>query len=515
VRTPALVLLAVLAAAAVAVAVEGDDDPVARTETRPPVVILVLDEMPTDVLLTPGGEIDAHRYPNFAALAGTSTWFRNGHAVFDSTFGAVPAILDGRMPHPFRAADVRLHQPSIFHLMHGLGYDVIKVESATALCPPRICPGARTRRPGVLSRLAGSGRPARLHRWIGAIRDRPRPTFYFHHALLPHEPWIYLPSGRQNRPSGEDPVPGINKPGGFHDRGLTDFNHLRHLLQVGFTDRELGRLVRRLRRTGLFDRALLVVLADHGYSFEMNVPGRRRARDSNVEELAPVPFFVKAPGQTEGAVSDSVVRTLDVVPTVADLLGVQVTWRNAGTSAFSPIAQEREAIALPARGFRRLVAIDREGFERRRARIRAARARTFGTGRHSALVFGDPWESAYRIGPHRELLGRRVADVAPASGGPHAELANAELLADVDPHDEIFPTRLAGRIEGGAPGDVRDLAAAVNGRIRAVGRSFHLRGRRPEFFSMMVPESALREGRNEVELLEVSPSGKLQRGLTP
>jgi hypothetical protein len=51
----------------------------------------------------------------------------------------------------------------------------------------------------------------------------------------------------------------------------------------------------------------------------------------------------------------------------------------------------------------------------------------------------------------------------------------------------------------------------VNGWIRAVGRSFHLRGRRTEFFSLLVPESALRPGRNAITLLEVRPGGRLAR----
>ena len=510
-RTPALALLvAILLGAAVAVAVESDDQSGLPRERRPPVVVLVLDEFPTDTLTAPGGRIDANRYPNFAALAGSSTWFRNGHTIFDSTFKAVPSILDGRMPRPRTAADVRSHQPSIYHLLNDLGYAVVKAESASAICPPWICANTRTRRPSVLRRLAGGGRPARLHKWIGAIRRRPRPTFYFHHALLPHEPWIYLPSGRQSRPTGNDPIPGINKPGGWGDPGLTDHNHLRHLLQVGFTDYELGRLMRRLRRTGLFDRALLIVVADHGYSFQLDVVSRRQVTERNIEQIAPVPFFVKAPGQTQGRVDDSVVRNVDVVATIADLLNVPVPWRNDGHSAFSEFTGARRHVSLPRRDFSRVVSIDVGELERRREALRRWRAAKFGTGLQSELVFGDPWAAAYRIGPHRELLGRRVRAAAlPDSRTVEGELANAELLDHVGPGDSILPTRVVGRLEGSPPGAVRDLAVVVNGRIRAVGRSFHLRGRRPEFFSLIVPETALRRGDNALDLLEVQPGGRL------
>src|SRR5919201_4304154 len=200
----------------------GDEEPAESAVRHPPVVFIVFDEFPADDLLRPDGSIDAERFPNFAELASISTWFPNGHTVYDSTFKAVPAILDGRRPREGTAPDVRSHKPSIYHVMDRLGYEVFKVESASAVCPPDICPGARTRRPGVLARLSGAGRPARFHKWVGAIRRRPQPAFYFQHSLMPHEPWLYLPDGRQSRPSGIEPIPTINHPPGFDDRQLSE-----------------------------------------------------------------------------------------------------------------------------------------------------------------------------------------------------------------------------------------------------------------------------------------------------
>jgi len=482
----------------------GDEDPAESAERHPPVVVVVFDEFPADDLLGPDGQIDAERFPNFAELASMSTWFPNGHTVYDSTFKAVPSILDGRLPEPKTAPDVRSHKPSLFHVMDRLGYEVFKVESASAVCPPAICPGARTRRPGVLARLAGAGRPARFHHWVGAIRNRTRPAFYFQHALLPHEPWLYLPSGRQSRPAGNDPVEGINKLSGFDDPDLSVHNHLRHLLQVGYTDRLVGELLDRLRRTGQLRRALLVVTADHGYSFQVGLRSRRLLSERNVEEIAPVPFFVKAPGQTEGRVDASLVRNIDIVATVTDLLGGSVFYRQDGHSAFSDATRGRRDFRIRTRDFAHEVRIGLREMQRRRTLWRRRWARLFGTGIESRILYGDPWAMAYRIGPHPELLGRLVSSLRVERDDEiTAEVANASFVRQVNPGDTLFPTRVTGPLRGVPFGEHRDVAVAVNGHIRGVGRSFDLSWKGREYFSVMVPETSLRAGRNRVEVYEV------------
>ncbi len=229
-------------------------------------------------------------------------------------------------------------------------------ESVSPVCPPAVCPSEAGRPADVLAELRGAERPLRLERWIGSIRPRERPTLYVHHALLPHEPWIYLPSGRPVRPPGIDPIGAINRPNGFADRDLTDHNQLRHLLQVGFVDREVGALVRHLRRVHLLRRALVVVVADHGYSFEVGVKDRRKVTASNVDQIAPVPFFVKAPGQTRGRVRDELVANFDVVPTVAGLLGVRVPWPHESRSAYSEARDDVQRIRIPTRDFGDVVA---------------------------------------------------------------------------------------------------------------------------------------------------------------
>ena len=126
--------------------------------------MLIIDEFPTESLLGADGNIDAARYPNFARLASIATWFRNSTAVLDETTGAVPAILDGRLPHRGQRAELRYHPHSVYTLFGERGYRVTDSEEATAICPRRTGPGctcpradirvraSRTRCPGSAAR---------------------------------------------------------------------------------------------------------------------------------------------------------------------------------------------------------------------------------------------------------------------------------------------------------------------------------------------------------------------------
>ena len=135
-------------------------------------------------------------------------------------------------------------------------------------------------------------------------------------------------------------------------------------------DRDLGLLIRHLRRAGLFDRALIAVVADHGYAFEVGVKDRRQVTESNIAQIAPVPFFVKAPGQRRGRIDDRLVRTVDMLPTIADLLGVRIPWPHDGRSAFAAVTRKRSVLRIPRRDFSRVISIGRESLERRRNAIR-------------------------------------------------------------------------------------------------------------------------------------------------
>ena len=311
-------------------------------------------------------------------------------------------------PSERTAADVRSHKPSVFHLMDRLGYEVFKVESASAVCPPDICPGARTRRPGCSRGWRAAGRPARFHRWVGAIRRRPEPAFYFHHALMPHEPWIYLPSGAAGPPRGERPDRGLNKLPGFDDPDLSVHNHLRHLLQVGYTDHQVGRAARpaaahRAARAGAHHRDRRPRLLVPGRRAQLAAAERPQRRGDRARAV-----LREGAGPDGGRGHEGLVRNIDIVATIADLLGSRRSTSRTATRR-SPPRRGRRRVRRPHARLR-------PGGAHRAARDGAAPcavAAALGAavrdrGREQVL-YGDPWAMAYRIGPHSELLGRRVA----------------------------------------------------------------------------------------------------------
>jgi Sulfatase len=514
--------------------------------TQAPIVIVLLDELPANTLVDGLGELDTARYPGFAELARNATWFKNAYTVYDSTERAQPAIMDGDLPRRDRQPISSDHPNSIFSLFaktHRMNVS----EEATAVCSRDLCHDTRLDEsyPKRMSSMAedlglvwlhvvsppdiennltsvsenwgnfggqdeeetgpirdetaglhtranlNSGRPARFQEWIDHIEPGRRPSLNLKHTLLPHVPWIYLPSGRQYRRAPNDVIPGLSNQA-YEDQGQLDVLLQRHYLQTGFTDLMLQRLWDRLKREGMWDQSLIVVLADHGVAFPHRRE-RRRLNRQTAAEIAPIPLFIKAPGQKKGKVDDAFVETIDVLPTIFDILNVDPKVGMDGKSAFSREVQQRDELRILIRNTFQVLRIPADRFERERQAVIDRNVRLFGTGR-------DGPDRIYRIGPHQELIGK------PASAAGEklpVEFPLAKDYENVNPESGYIPTHVVGRVQGPErPG--RDIAVAVNGTIAAVGNTFTLAvGDEGELVSVMVPESAFRKGRNRVEVYAV------------
>jgi Sulfatase len=524
------------------------DEAKARTiggVTQADIVVVLLDELPTNTLVDAEGKLDTERYPGFGELAENATWFENAYTVYDSTERAQPAIMDGNLPEKDHQPISGDHPNSIFTLF-GKTHRMNVSEEATTVCSRDVCDDERLdesypdrmssmsedlglvwlhvvappemeseltsvsenwgnfggaaeegasptqdlgpRARAVRAKLNG-GRPIRFQEWIDSIRPGARPALNFKHTLLPHVPWQYLPSGRRYRRQPNDAIPGLSNQA-YEDQGQLDVLFQRHVLQTQFTDLQLQNLWDKLKSEGMWDDSLIIVAADHGVAFPKQLQRRRITRET-AAEIAPIPLFIKAPGQTKAEVDDAYVETIDILPTIFDILELDPKVEMDGKSALSEEVQSRDELRILIRNSFEELRIPADEFAAERQVVIDRNQRLVGSGADGPL-------RAYRLGPNQELIGRPVS----AAGEPlDVDLAYGTEYGRVDPATGYVPAHVVGRVNG-PDRHPRDIAVAVNGTIVAVGNTFSLvEGEDGELVSVMVPESAFRKGRNDVQVL--------------
>jgi hypothetical protein len=507
----------------------------ANVDSSTPVVYLLFDEFPVIDLMNATGDIDAKRFPNFARLEHASTWFRNTTSLSATTTQAVPAILTGNPPIRGALPTAENYPHNMFTLLASR-YRMVVKESQTRLCPAQICkrkaPSARSR----LSSLYSDARVVYLHLlappsledrlpvideswgnfgtdtggelseqlpkvnadtfYIGRVRDfnrfvaafrapKTKPTLYFLHFLMPHGPWLYAPDGRV-RAVARPPAPGRNGEL-WTNADLTLQAWQRHLLQAGYTDKLLGRFMRRLRAVGLWDQALVVVGPDHGISFRAG-DLRRDPTRTNLSELAFIPLFMKLPGQKKGRIVETHISIVDILPTIADVIGVEIPWETVGRSALEatvdrPFVQVAQVTApYPAA-------------LAQRKRSLARQLGLFGSGTWNGRFAGT--------GRFRTLVGRPVAALRVAEtrdGEALVDGIGSKLLRSLPKRSPFFPSPLSGYFR--QLGNGGWVALALNGRIAAVSHTYEAGGKLR--FSLLASDRAFRAGRNVARMFVVS-----------
>ena len=523
------------------------------------VVLLVFDELPLTSLTTKDGEIDASLFPNFARLASQSTWFQNATTNHNTSELAVPAILSGITPSdptllPIQADYPRnvfallsqSHRMEIWETFTGLWVDPQKTEDVPPLAerltsladdllivyahivlPEALTSDlpsleskwgdfqdtdqqdlatARGRKTQPLATGQKYGDKASLMRgFIDAIGAPAAPTFYFLHFIFPHSPWEYLPTGERYA------LTTLRSPGRFDHRWLDSewwhaIGYQRHLLQIGFLDALLGTTLDQLEETGLYERALIIVLADHGISFRAKEPVRSAGKKS-LRDIVNIPFFVKRPFQKVPAKSDRAVESIDVLPTIADVLDINLLWDVDGFSVFDKHAPERsEKILYGNKKAGGPLSYDAETVLSQQAAI-DAKAQLFSEG--------SGWERVYAMGPRPDLLGRGINDFEMAPALPAGlVLMDRWRFDSVGSERGTVPAFIRGEIFA-EPGQAnrlpREVAVLINGQVRGVTATHPLNVSRPDttHFAVMVSPGAFKRGFNTIDIYGVGDDSQL------
>jgi len=522
-----------------------------------PVVLVIYDEFPVTMMMDKNTNINAARFPAFADLGKTATWYKNNTTVSDATYSAVPAILTGIAPQDKTQHNVPVKQ-SIYTFL-AASHRVGNVEAITHVCQPSICEPApvgdtqerltalyndltvvagRTvlpkeiadRLPAVDSTYgdfapvsSNSADPAealKVKNPKARFADTPpianvdgaaanndglriaaemqnsisgdgKPPLYVIHMLMPHVPLRFMASGDQYVPNGTD-APGLTDATWNSNSYLTNLALQRALLQAEFADTILASIVKRMKQSGIWERSLFIVTADHGSSFRPS-GSRRPVTQQNLPELANTPLFVKTPGQTSGTVSTAATRSVDIAPTIA-----QVTKTGEGLKFDGiPVSAKHTSTVVAVRNGRQEHKVKGQAAEvmKRRDQLVAEWTTTFPGGQ----------DGLYRLGPNQGLIGKQVASVATTSTNASGVINYPDSYSRIRPASGVLQIYLTGSTSGLAANV--PLAAAVDGRIVAVGESFDTPS--GVQFGMILPPATLSGTHARVQVFTVSGSSTL------
>jgi hypothetical protein len=233
----------------------------------------------------------------------------------------------------------------------------------------------------------------------------------------------------------------------------------------------------------------VIVTVDEGDSFRGG-DSRRDPSKTNLGDIAFIPLFVKLPGKDDGRVVERHVTSVDVLPTIASVIGAKVTWRVDGRSVLGSGPGSRTVrVGTFSSAYRTAQAL------RRRARER--KLRLFGSG-----TWGPKLSAT---GRYWGLVGDQVGSLRLAPGlsaGAKVDAVGSRLLRSLPKHSQLIPSPLTGTTSGLRPGET--LAFALNGRIAAVSRVYRERDTGTLRFSVLPAASAFAPGRNRVRAFVVT-----------
>ncbi len=157
--------------------------------------------------------------------------------------------------------------------------------------------------------------------------DRPPASIF--HLVFPHQPWLFRGDGTQRRAEVDASYLGYENGRVLDEPFALSVGRSHHLQQTRYADGLVGSFLARLDELGIYEGATIVIVADHGISFMPETP-QRSIDDGNDTEILPTPLLVKLPGQNEAEISDAQVELVDILPLVAESIGVGVPWETDG-----------------------------------------------------------------------------------------------------------------------------------------------------------------------------------------
>jgi Sulfatase len=534
----------------------------------PHVVLVVLDELNLHTLLDKELKVDRGLFPNLADFSEQAHFYLNATSINPFTPIAVPAILTGIFPENNKALPSLASYPNNLFTLLAPSYDMLVNEAITKLCPSSLCDDGESNSYGALisatlwsdllaiylhkivpvpwneklpdidgrwenfwendegfddktieRRTQRRNRVVDFRRYIKRIFPPKKPTLYFYHTILPHFSYEYMPSGRSYKLTSMRGYGGAR----WSEEPLgVQAAFTRYLAQTATCDNLLGELFAKLKSIGIYDDALIIITADHGMSFQHGT--YRRGDPSHAsfyEDIMSVPLFIKLPKQVEGIVLNRNVESIDIVPTIADVLKMKIPWSIDGESVFTNVIPRNVKRLLPGR-------IPHAGDEKANKPpvVKAGEVMTFPVPEEFPRASLN-WKlnlpgfdttnkvNPFYIGPHSELIGKKIdsfpqrliEDVG-VSLSQEAVVKEGEFYLSFKPTDSYCPCLQRGYITNNwdfirKKYKVNSLAFSLNETIVTVHEPFGVFKDNKTPIEAFLPDSSFTPGLNKLAVFLV------------
>jgi len=293
----------------------------AQRQTSPDVYLITIDTLRADHVHCYGyGEV---KTPAMDSLAGDGVRFAEAFTPSPITNTSHASILTGLLPGSHGVTDFGIplsaQHPTIAEVLKKSGYKTAAFIGAVILDSKTLAPGfdrgfdyydnfpEHPQTKSRWGRVERRGMDVVQHAEAWLAKHPAGPHFVWVHLYDPHDPY--------------EPPPPYSQ------------TYKEHLYdgEIAYADSALGHFIGYLKQTARYRNSVVVVVGDHGEGL-----GEHHEETHGIflyDSTTHVPLIVKLPaGAHAGSIVQAQVRTVDIVPTLLDLIGLAALEKSDGES---------------------------------------------------------------------------------------------------------------------------------------------------------------------------------------
>ncbi len=253
--------------------------------------------------------------PHLDALATRGMRFTEAYLTTSSCSPSRCSIITSRYPHNTGAPELHTRLPEGMILfpeeLRKAGY--FTVLSGKHHMGPNADPA--------FEKISKGRGPGRSEDWVEILKQRPKdvPFFAWFASVDAHRDWQIDEDNTIYNPEDIE-VPPFLYDGPKTKRDMADYYH-----EVSRIDSTMGKLIAELKRQKIEKDTYIIFMSDNGRPFP-------RCKTRLYQSGIKTPFIVSCPGTVNPAVTDSLISSIDVGPTVLELAGLKKRAEMQGVS---------------------------------------------------------------------------------------------------------------------------------------------------------------------------------------